>query len=120
MRLSGHLTPYHGTRVKVSGKLPGGNAAPRRECRARRGAARTSGARRQACRLVNALRCGRLHCYLTGPFFLVLAGVALLYGLGVLPLGSDPWGLLWTILAVGAVLACSSEWLFGRYRSSRR
>ena len=24
-----------------------------------------------------------VHCYFTGPFFLLLAGVALLYGLGV-------------------------------------
>lgn len=28
-----------------------------------------------AC-LVNAARCGRLHCYFTGPYFLMLAGGA--------------------------------------------
>ena len=39
-----------------------------------------------AC-LLNARSCGRIHCYVTGPFFLLLAGVGLLYGLGVLPLG---------------------------------
>ena len=36
-----------------------------------------------AC-IVNALRCGRVHCYLTGPFFLLMALVALSYGLGIL------------------------------------
>lgn len=35
---------------------------------------------------INAARCGRVHCYLTGPFFLLMAVVALLYGLGTLPL----------------------------------
>ena len=35
-----------------------------------------------AC-LVILLRCGRVHCYVTGPFFMALAIVALLYGLGV-------------------------------------
>ena len=39
-----------------------------------------------AC-LANAARCGRLHCYLTGPFLLAMALVTLLYGLGILPLG---------------------------------
>jgi hypothetical protein len=29
-----------------------------------------------AC-IVNALRCGRVHCYLTGPFFLLMAVIAL-------------------------------------------
>jgi hypothetical protein len=32
-----------------------------------------------AC-IVNALRCGRVHCYLTGPFFLLMALIALSYG----------------------------------------
>src|SRR5215469_11818141 len=30
--------------------------------------------------LVNAVRCGRVHCYVTGPFFLVMAVLTLLYG----------------------------------------
>src|SRR5258708_25178722 len=38
-----------------------------------------------AC-LLNARRCQRLHCFLTGPYFLLLALSSLLYGLGVLPL----------------------------------
>jgi len=39
-----------------------------------------------AC-IVNALRCGRVHCYLAGPFFLLMALAALSYGFGILPLG---------------------------------
>ncbi len=34
-----------------------------------------------AC-VANAVRCGRLHCCTTGPFFLAMAVVTLLYGLG--------------------------------------
>lgn len=68
-----------------------------------------------AC-LLNARRCGRLHCFITGPFFLLLAGVSLLYGLGVLPLGPHGWQwLLSTLLIGGCVLICVPEWLFGRY-----
>lgn len=52
-----------------------------------------------AC-LVNAARCRRLHCYITGPYFLVLAlGALLAYG-------ADPNGeylsRLWLLLALGA------------------
>jgi hypothetical protein len=72
-----------------------------------------------AC-LLNARRCRRVHCYATGPFFLVLAGVALLYGLGVLPLGANGWGRLSAILVVGSLLlTCGSEWLLGRYLPPR-
>src|SRR5215510_8694778 len=46
-----------------------------------------------AC-IVNALRCGRVHCYLTGPFFLLMALVALLYGLDILHFGGNGWNLL--------------------------
>lgn len=67
--------------------------------------------------LLNAHRCGRTHCYLTGPFFLLLAGVALLYGIGVLPLGANGWYNLCDALVIGsAVLCCVPEWIVGRYR----
>jgi hypothetical protein len=73
-----------------------------------------------AC-LANARRCGRVHCCATGPFFLILAVIALLYGLGVIPLGSNGWNTLGLILLVGSIaLCCGPELLFGRYRSSRR
>src|SRR5271169_566049 len=46
-----------------------------------------------AC-LLNAHRCARVHCYFTGPFFLLLAGVGLLYGIGVITLGARGWSKL--------------------------
>ncbi len=73
-----------------------------------------------ACGL-NARRCGRIHCYVTGPFFLLLAGLALLYGMGVLPLGAHGWSTLAAVLIIGTIaLICVPEWLLGRYRSSRK
>jgi hypothetical protein len=70
-----------------------------------------------AC-LLNARRCRRLHCYLTGPYFLVLALTSLLYGFGILPLGVRGWSMLSVALAVGGpFLVYVPEWLFGRYRA---
>jgi hypothetical protein len=43
-----------------------------------------------AC-LINARRCRRLHCYITAPYFLLLALVALLFGLGLIDLGPRGW-----------------------------
>ena len=69
-----------------------------------------------AC-IVNALRCGRVHCYLTGPFFLLMALVALSYGLGMLHLGGNGWNLLGLMALIGAIaLWCLPEMLLGRYR----
>src|SRR2546426_12403707 len=68
-----------------------------------------------AC-LVNAARCGRLHCYLTGPFLLLGAVVTLTYGLGVLPLGPDRWSSIGRVGAVGSCfLCCVPEWIWGKY-----
>lgn len=68
-----------------------------------------------AC-LYNARSCGRLHCYLTGPFFLILAAVSLLYGLGWLPLGPHGWNWLADVLIFGSIiLTWVPEWLFGKY-----
>ncbi len=72
-----------------------------------------------AC-LLNARRCRRLHCYLTGPYFLVLALISLLYGLGILPLGARGWSSISVALvAGGAFLLYVPERLFGRYLGSR-
>ena len=69
-----------------------------------------------AC-IVNALRCGRVHCYLTGPFFLLMAFAALSYGLGILHLGGSGWNLLGLITLIGAItLFCLPEMLLGKYR----
>jgi hypothetical protein len=69
-----------------------------------------------AC-LANALRCGRVHCYTTGPFFLLMALASLLYGLGILPLGHSGWSTISAVILVGAItLTCLPEMLFGKYR----
>jgi hypothetical protein len=69
-----------------------------------------------AC-IVNALRCGRVHCYLTGPFVLLMALIALSYGLGMVHLGGNGWNLLGLMTLIGAIaLWCLPEMLLGRYR----
>ncbi len=72
-----------------------------------------------AC-LLNARGCRRLHCFLTGPFFLLLALVSLLYGLGVLTLGSHGWSKLSLVLVAGGLfLFYVPERLFGKYLPGR-
>jgi len=72
-----------------------------------------------AC-IVNALRCGRVHCYITGPFFLLMALAALLYGLGIMHLGGNGWNLLGLIGLIGTIaLWWLPEMFLGRYRKGR-
>lgn len=67
--------------------------------------------------LVNARRCGRMHCYFTGPFFILMAVASLSYGFGVLPLGISGWNWIGGVTLAGAVLlTCVPELLFGKYR----
>lgn len=69
--------------------------------------------------LVNALRCGRIHCYATGPFFLLMAGVAVLYGFRITPLGTHGWNTISLVTLIGGIaLYCVPELLFGRYRQN--
>jgi len=69
-----------------------------------------------AC-IVNALGCGRVHCYLTGPFFLLMALIALSYGLGMLHLGGSGWNLLGLIALIGTIaLWYLPEMFLGKYR----
>jgi len=72
-----------------------------------------------AC-IANALRCGRVHCYITGPFFLLMALAALSYGFGIMHLGRNGWNVLGLIALIGAIaLWCLPEMLLGRYRKGR-
>lgn len=67
-----------------------------------------------AC-LINAYRCHRVHCYFTGPFFLIGAAASVADGLGLLPLG--PRGWTWIGLAVilgGCILTVVSERFWGK------
>jgi hypothetical protein len=69
-----------------------------------------------AC-IANAVRCGRLHCYVTGPFFVAMAVVTLMYGLGAVRLGGNGWNLIGlTILAGAIALCCLPELFLGKYR----
>jgi hypothetical protein len=71
-----------------------------------------------AC-IVNAARCHRVHCYLTGPFFLVMAVVTPLYETGVVPLGKGGWTVLGLTILIGAVaLCCLPELFLGKYRGN--
>jgi len=73
-----------------------------------------------AC-VANAARCGRLHCYFTGPFLLLGALVTLTYGLGVLPLGPGRWGAIGLVVGLGSCfLGCVPEWIGGRYVTRAR
>lgn len=69
-----------------------------------------------AC-VANAIRCGRVHCYVTGPFFLLMAVVTLLYGLGFVSLPGDGWNLISVTSLVGAIALCYlPEMILGKYR----
>ena len=67
-----------------------------------------------AC-LRNAARCGRVHCYVTGPLSLVAALYVALSAFRVVPM--QPGVFLNIILGV-AVLACLAEIPFGKYRKT--
>jgi hypothetical protein len=72
-----------------------------------------------AC-FANAIRCGRLHCWFTGVLFLLLAMLALLHGLDVVPLGANGWGWIGVATAVGGiVLWYGPERIWGKYTRSR-
>ncbi|MGH9743403.1 MAG: hypothetical protein ACRD51_13745 [Candidatus Acidiferrum sp.] len=67
-----------------------------------------------AC-LANAARCGRLHCYLTGPLFLIAAAYVAVAEFGLAPMRA---GLFVDVVSGLAVLACLAEVPLGRYRKS--
>ena len=62
--------------------------------------------------VVNARRCGRLHCHATGPLFLAAAFVTWLDAAGTHFL---PWKAVLAIVAIGTVVAFAAEWVRGRY-----
>lgn len=64
-----------------------------------------------AC-LINARRCGRLHCHVTGPVFLLASLATILDTVGVLAIGW-PWILLGA--AFGTAIGYGLEQLRGLY-----
>lgn len=68
-----------------------------------------------AC-IVNARRCGRTHCYYTGPFFLFMAVLVLAHASNVAPLGSHGWTIIaLTTLSGTGIIWWASERLLGTF-----
>lgn len=69
---------------------------------------------------VNARRSGRLHCHITGPFFLALAAAFAAHGLGAATLGDTGWLLIGAVYAIGTpFLIFVPERIWGRYGRPR-
>ena len=71
--------------------------------------------------LANAVHCGRLHCWLTGPFFLMGAAALGLYLIAapVLPAAMPAW-IATAEIAGGLLLIFVPERLWGRYLARPR
>ena len=71
--------------------------------------------------LANARRCGRLHCYVTGPFFLLVAGVSLLHVVEILDLSTVDWAIAgWTVGGLAVALTVIPEMFFGKYARKKQ
>ena len=63
--------------------------------------------------LLNAARCGRTHCYVTGPLFLLAAVYVALSAFGIVPLHP---GLFLLVVLGACCLAMCAEIPLGSYR----
>lgn len=73
-----------------------------------------------AC-LLNAFQCGRMHCYFSGPYFLLCAVVVSLAGFGVIALKPSEWTWFGIAIAVSVpVVYFLPEYLWGRYAGSHK
>ena len=71
--------------------------------------------------VANARRCGRMHCFFTGPFFLSMALVSLVHGFGMISLGGHGWTWIGGATLVGAcVLTILPERIWGHYAEAER
>lgn len=69
--------------------------------------------------ILNALRCARLHCFISGPVLWLGAIAAALTGSGILS-GQHAVGDVVNITSVLAVLSFLPERVFGMYRAASR
>ena len=67
-----------------------------------------------AC-LVNASRCGRIHCFITGPLYLLAAAATMLRSLEVLTIA---WAWISFGVPAGTLAAYAVERVLGKYRSA--
>ena len=58
--------------------------------------------------LVNARRCGRCHCFMTGPLYLLAA---------VATVAAAPWGWIAVSVVGGTIAAYAVEYGCGKYRT---
>lgn len=66
--------------------------------------------------LLNAFRCGRLHCFVTGPFFLAAAAASLIHGADIISFGPDGWSWIGRAVLIGGLgLTFLPEAVWGRY-----
>jgi hypothetical protein len=64
-----------------------------------------------AC-LANASRCGRLHCFITGPLFLLAAVATLTDAASVIAID---WRWIVVMVIGGLAIGYGFEWLRGKY-----
>lgn len=62
--------------------------------------------------MVNAARCGRLHCHITGPLFLLGSLLTVLNASGVITVS---WTLLGIAILAGVAIAYAPELIVGKY-----
>jgi hypothetical protein len=67
--------------------------------------------------IVNAHRCGRLHCHVTGPLYVVGAVLTVLKANDLLPVS---WTVLGVAILGGVAIAYAPEFVMGRYVRRRQ
>ena len=68
--------------------------------------------------LINARRCGRIHCRYTGPYYLAMIVPVALLGAGVISFGAWAWWVLGAMILLGAkVIWVATERVWGKYRA---
>jgi hypothetical protein len=69
--------------------------------------------------VLNARRCHRRHCYISGPVLLVGAVVIAFLGWGVVSLGPNGLNLTLRTITGLVLLSCLTELIWGRYAGPR-
>jgi hypothetical protein len=68
-----------------------------------------------AC-LLNARRCGRIHCRYTGPYYLVMIAPVIALAAGIVSAGNYGWPILAVLILGGSKLIWwATEWAWGKF-----